>query len=94
MARTRSKKLLYKVVLLSIVLLIIYYPGYKRIKLLQEERENLERKIEKIKKENEILEKRIYRLKNDASYIEERAREKLGLYQDGEIIYDFGESEK
>jgi cell division protein FtsB len=90
----KNKKRLFKIVIFFLILIFIYYPGYRKIKELSRERRQICNKIEEIEKENKLLEEKLYKLENDADYIEKRAREKLGLLGKGEILYRFVPSEE
>lgn len=73
--------------LVSIVLLVIFLPGFSRMQELRQENRELEEKIAKIKKENQSLQNENVRLQNDMLYIEKVAREKMGITKKGETIY-------
>lgn len=85
----RIKKRILQGLTLFIILLILYYPGYRRVQLARERNRAMVERIERLKKENAELEKRLEMLKNDMVYIEQRAREKLGIVEEGEIVYEF-----
>ena len=72
---------------IAILGIIVFLPGYIRIQELRYRKRELEEKITRIKKENERLRWMEERLTDDPVYIERRAREKMALGKEGEVIY-------
>ena len=69
------------------VFLIIFLPGYSRLQELRAKNKSLLKQIEQLKKGNKELAQQIERLENDPLYIEKKARDKMGITKEGEIIY-------
>ncbi|MBU3911287.1 MAG: septum formation initiator family protein [Candidatus Omnitrophica bacterium] len=82
MAKIRIKPLY---VVLAIVLLVIFLPGYAKFMELRARNMDLENEIERLEKENVRLYKEKERLEGDIDYIEKIARESMGVARDGEI---------
>jgi cell division protein FtsB len=72
-----------------LLLAFIYYPGYKKAQEAKVRNRILEEELDLLSLKNRELEKKLELLENDMVYIEKRAREKLGIAGEGEIIYDF-----
>ncbi|MBU0709497.1 MAG: septum formation initiator family protein [Candidatus Omnitrophica bacterium] len=70
---------------ITIVLLIIFLPGYTKLQELRDRNSDLEVKIGQLAKENSLLQKELERIKNDPVYQEKIAREKMGVVRKGEI---------
>lgn len=75
------------IVLGVIVLLIIFLPGYSKLRQLRSRNDSLIERIEKLKKENTELTKQVERLENDPLYIEKKARDNMGIATEGELRY-------
>ncbi len=82
------KKITVIIIAVSILVLAISIPGYLELKKLQEEYKMLNKRIELLMQHNDVLKYEIKRLKEDPEYVEKRAREKLGIINKGEIIYE------
>ncbi|MDP8253737.1 MAG: septum formation initiator family protein [Candidatus Kaelpia aquatica] len=76
---------------LGLILLLgfIYYPGYKKVQEAKMRNRILEEELSSLSAKNKELKKKLELLETDMVYIEKRAREKLGVVGEGEIIYDF-----
>jgi len=74
---------LYLVV--ALVLLVIFLPGYKKFMDLRAKNIQLEKEIERLEKENIALHKEKKRLEEDIDYVEKVARDSMGLAKEGEI---------
>lgn len=70
-----------------VILLVIYLPGYSKLQELKAKNSQLLDNIERLKNENSELTLQIKRLKDDPFYIEKKARDKMGIVKEGEIIY-------
>ena len=81
-----SKRALQLLVIVLIIL-IIFLPGYTKLQELKERNRDLESKISKIKLENALLKNEILRIQQDPVYQEEIVREKLGVVRKGEVVY-------
>lgn len=88
------KRGIFKSLIIGVILVMIYYPGYRKLKEAKYRQIQLEKRIAELRKENEELQKRLERLQNDMVYIEKLAREDLGIVGEGEIIYEFVPSEE
>ena len=79
-----------KIVLSGLVFLFvgaILLPGYSRLERLREQNREYEMRIEHLLANNEELERELRRLEEDPEYIEVKARDKLGIVREGEVIY-------
>ncbi|MDP8233356.1 MAG: septum formation initiator family protein [Candidatus Saelkia tenebricola] len=85
----RIKKRFLQGIIVLILLGVVYYPGYKKVQEAKSENRKLSEKVDLLVKENIELEKKLELLQTDMVYIEKRAREKLGIVREGEIIYEF-----
>ncbi|MFH1354875.1 MAG: septum formation initiator family protein [Candidatus Omnitrophota bacterium] len=72
---------------ITIVLLIIFLPGYTKLQELRDRNSDLEVKIEKLAEDNSLLQKELERVENDPVYQEKIAREKMGVVRKGEIPF-------
>ena len=73
----------------SLVLLIIFLPSYRRMQDLRHRNLNYSRKIENMQREYIRLSEERRRLNEDPEYLERIAREKMGLVREGEVVYKF-----
>jgi len=70
---------------IAIFLLIIFLPGYTKLKELKDKNYDLEVKIKKLNIENALLQQELKRIENDPVYQEKIARERMGVVRKGEI---------
>jgi len=70
-----------------IILVIIFLPGYSKFQELRAKNRSLLTQIEELKRENADLARQSERLEKDPFYIEKKAREKMRIGKEGEIIY-------
>ena len=91
---TAPKKMFLKrlaLVMLSLVVLLLFAhgvlgkKGYRALRNMKQQNEDLNRQIEQLKKENTQAMEEIKSLKSDPKVIEKIAREELGLVRPGEI---------
>lgn len=82
MAKIRIKPLYIGITLL---LFVIFLPGYAKFMELRARNINLEKEIERLEQENIRFYKETKRLKEDIDYIEKVARESMGVTREGEI---------
>jgi cell division protein FtsB len=75
------------VLVLFLVALTIFIPGFARIQELKSKNKSLNNKISQLKKENLSLKAEVDKLKNDSVYLEGVARDKMGIVRKGEVIY-------
>lgn len=90
----RVRKKIITGIILTIILGIIYYPGYRKIQEMKHENQKLAAQLEQLQQKNAKLEEKLKKLQTDLTYIEERAREELGIVREGEIIYEFVPEDK
>lgn len=80
-----------KLILLLLVMLALaaatLLPGYSRLERLREENRRYEARIKELSTVNEELADELQRLKEDPDYIEKKARDKLGIIKEGEMLY-------
>lgn len=81
------KPLFIKVLLISLILIVIFLPGYSKYQKLRFQNEQFKKQIEDYKTSNSELEKEMQMLKGNKEYIEKIAREKLGMVKKGEVVY-------
>lgn len=87
-----GRKNLLTIGLLVIILLMFAYAvfgnrGVLRIVQAQEQKQELEQKLESLQRQQQELKAEIERLQKDKSYWEYLARTKLGMVREGELIY-------
>jgi cell division protein FtsB len=82
-----TRKRLFWVSGIGLVILIIFLPGYTKLQELKDKNRELETKICDLKLENSRLEEEILRIQQDPVYQEEIVRERLGVVRKGEVIY-------
>lgn len=70
---------------LAFFLLLIFLPGYTKLKELRDKNRQLEIKIKKLNIENALLQQELIRTENDPVYQEKIVREKMGVVRKGEI---------
>ncbi len=68
-----------------VLVLILFLPGYAKLKHLKDKNRDLEARIRKLNIENSLLSQELKRLENDPLYQEKVARDKLGIVRKGEI---------
>ncbi len=66
---------------------VVFLPGYSELHKLREENEQLGRRIVLLEEHNDQLKEELQKMKQDPDYVEKRAREKLGVIKEGEIVY-------
>ncbi|MCM8789631.1 MAG: septum formation initiator family protein [Candidatus Omnitrophica bacterium] len=70
---------------ISVLLLMIFLPGYTKLKELREKNIEAELKIKQLVRENTLLQQELNRIENDPVYQEKLARDKMGVVRKGEI---------
>ncbi|MCU0651505.1 MAG: septum formation initiator family protein [Candidatus Omnitrophica bacterium] len=70
---------------ITIVLLILFLPGYTKLQDLREKNRDLTVKIKQLQIENALLEQQAKRIETDPVYQEKIARDKMGVVRKGEI---------
>jgi len=81
------KKIIIQVLIILTVVASILLPGHIRLKNLRKENTQYKKRIKILSEHNNDLEKELARVKEDPDYIEQKARNKLGIVKKGEIIY-------
>ena len=82
-----KKKLVFYLISFSVILCVLFLPGYSQLQKLKEENREHKRRIQFLQKHNVELEEELSHMREDPDYIEKKAREKLGIVKKGEIIY-------
>ena len=80
-------------ILVIVLFVCIYVPGYSRYQELRREEARLIQRIEQVRTENEKLSEEIERLKTDVTHLEKVLRDEMGLVKPGEVIYKVVEEE-
>ena len=70
---------------ITIILIVLFLPGYTKFMELRAKNLYLEKEIERLEQENVGLYKEKQRLEEDIDYIEKVARESMGVTREGEI---------
>ena len=70
---------------IAVVVLVLFLPGYARLRQLKDKNRDLEARIRKLKIENSLLGQELKRVESDPLYQEKIAREKMGVVRKGEI---------
>lgn len=79
---------------ITIVLLLLFLPGYTKLQDLRGKNSSLESKIRRLSIENSLLQQELNRVQNDPAYQEKLAREKMGVVRKGEIPIKIVPSDK
>ena len=69
----------------TVLLLVLFLPGYTKLRELRVKNRELGEKFRKITVENSLLQEELKRIKNDPLYQEKIARDKMGVVRKGEI---------
>jgi len=69
----------------TVLLLILFLPGYTKLQESRVKNRQLEEKFRKIAIENSLLQEELKRVQNDPFYQEKIARDKMGVVRKGEI---------
>lgn len=89
--RAKKLKLIFLLTLIFVLGLIVYLPDRLRLRVLQEESQNLEQRISRLEAEIINYEAKIDKLETDSFILEEIARDRLGVAREDEIIVDIEE---
>jgi cell division protein FtsB len=81
-----AKSRLIKFVLIAGAALLVFLPPFAKYQELQYKNRMLEEEIKETKRETKRLEEEKRRLLTDMAYIEKRARDKIGVVRNGEIV--------
>jgi len=79
---------------ISVLLFVLFLPGYTKLQELRGKNSELEVKIRRLNVENTLLQQELIRIENDPVYQEKIAREKMGVVRKGEIPIKIVPSEK
>lgn len=82
MAKIRIKS---RYIVIGVILLVIFLPGYLKFMQLAAKNIYLEYEIRRLERENVRLYKEKKRLQEDINYVEKVARESMGVTRKGEI---------
>ena len=69
----------------AVFLLILFLPGFVKLRGLRDKNIDLEYKIRRLNIENALLQQELQRIESDPVYQERIAREKMGVVRKGEI---------
>jgi len=69
------------------VVILIFLGPFSKLRELKMKNKVLTEEIEYLEKMNKTMEEKINKLSEDLEYVEKRAREKIGVVKEGEIIY-------
>jgi cell division protein FtsB len=78
----------------TVLLLILFLPGYTKLQESRVKNHQLEEKFRKIAIENSLLQEELKRIENDPFYQEKIARDKMGVVRKGEIPVKIFSSKK
>ena len=70
---------------LAVLVLIIFLPGYTKLRELRIKNRQLEEQFRKMAVDNSLLQEELKRVQNDPVYQEKIARDKMGVVRKGEI---------
>lgn len=71
----------------ALIMALVFIKPYSRYKELKIKNNVLIKELEHLKKVNKTLEEEKKALEQDSDFVEKRAREKMGIVREGEIIY-------
>jgi len=86
--KSKSFRVIFGIICLVVVVLIIYFPNYAKLKRLNGENKRLVLENEKLIEEINDYEAKIKRSGKDPFLYEKIAREDLGVAKDNEIVID------
>ena len=70
---------------LAVLVLVIFLPGYTKLRELRVKNRQLEEQFRKMAVDNSLLQEELKRAQNDPVYQEKIARDKMGVVRKGEI---------
>ncbi|MFH1259757.1 MAG: septum formation initiator family protein [Elusimicrobiota bacterium] len=82
---------------LAVIIILLALAGNRDFRTFLRQREEIHKLEDKLKTQielNKSLKQEIYLAETNLAYIEKIARQKLGLIQQGEIIYKFVDTDK
>ncbi|MCX7926846.1 MAG: septum formation initiator family protein [Candidatus Omnitrophica bacterium] len=74
-----------RILLLSVILAIIFIPGFLKIAVLKQKNRDLLEKNKKLEQENTLLKTELQRLEEDHVFQEKLLREKMGVVRKDEV---------
>jgi len=69
----------------AVLLLVLFLPGYTKLRELRAKNRQLEEKFRRMAVDNSLLQEELKRVENDPVYQEKIARDKMGVVRKGEI---------
>jgi len=69
----------------TVFMLVVFLPGYNKLRDLKDRNSDLEIKIKQLSIENALLQDELKKVESDPVYQEQIAREKMGIVRKGEI---------
>jgi len=82
-----SKKIIFRLIVISVVLCAIFLPGYSKLQKLRAEKTEQKKRIKLLEEHNEKMKTELGKMQDDPEYVEKKARDKLGIVKKGEVIY-------
>lgn len=70
---------------LAVLLLVLFLPGYTKLRELRIKNRQLEEQFRKMAVDNSLLQEELKRVQSDPVYQEKIARDKMGVVRKGEI---------
>jgi cell division protein FtsB len=83
-----GKKIIFYAAAFIAVLSVVFLPGLSRLHKLRRENAQLQKRIHLLEEHNDVLKAEIAQMQEDPRYVEKKAREKLGILKNDEIIYE------
>jgi cell division protein FtsB len=84
----------FKFFAITLLLLLLFMKPFFTLRELKMKNKILTEEIDHLKRHNAALEEEKKKLEEDIDYVEKRAREKMGIVKEGEIIYKIAPSEE
>jgi cell division protein FtsB len=81
------KKIVLYLLLIAVVIAVVFLPGFSELQRLREENDRYKQRISLLRRRNDTLREELSKMREDPLYLEKKAREKLGIVKEGEIIY-------
>jgi len=82
-----SKKIIFRLIVVLVVLCVIFLPGYSKLQKLRAEKTEQNKRIKLLEEHNEKMKTELGKMRDDPEYVEKKARDKLGIVKKGEVIY-------
>lgn len=81
-----AKKDRAKIYILIGIATVLFLPPFAKYQALSYKKNKIDQRIAELKAENKRLEEEKFKLQTDIAYIEKRAREKVGMAREGEVV--------